>query len=54
MKYICDNCGSDKVQCLMWVDLNTKEIKGSSGDESDDSWCDECHSHCTIIAKSSE
>ena len=26
MKYVCDNCGSDEVQIVMWVNPNTEKV----------------------------
>lgn len=49
IKEICANCGSDKVQTKMWVEINTNEVKDVTSDgESEDNWCPDCETHCDI------
>ena len=52
--YICSNCGSEQVEQLMWVDLNTREIKDPQGEDSKDYWCRECEGHHRVEVKELE
>jgi hypothetical protein len=49
MKLVCEECGSDKIQTLQWVDVNTEEIRGAGPGEYEDNWCDECQDHTEFI-----
>jgi len=48
MKFICEECGSDKVQQLQWVDMNTNEIMDSGPGDKIDYWCEGCDEHIGI------
>jgi len=50
-KWICDECGSDKVQSQYWVDLNTGETQGMVSDEAADNWCEGCQQHVDVVFK---
>jgi hypothetical protein len=45
----CFNCRGNKVQTLMWVDLNTNEIKGEGLGETQDNYCEDCQQNVDII-----
>lgn len=50
--YVCQKCGSDKVQVKEWVEVNSGQNMGAvdgSGNEPEDNWCPECDDHCIII-----
>ena len=54
MKYIslCSKCGSENVQSIFWVDLNTNEIQGGAGaNDIQDNWCSDCEEHIKIETK---
>jgi len=38
---VCSNCGSNHVERLHWVKVNTKEIGGTNGEDVD-TWCNTC------------
>ncbi len=47
-KQVCDNCGSDKVARLEWVNVNTGEpISGDPGVYAE--WCFSCEEQARII-----
>lgn len=43
--WVCDTCGSTKVQIQMWVDPNTEEPIDDIGG---DGWCTACDDHCIV------
>jgi hypothetical protein len=49
MKLVCEECGSDNIQTLMWVGVNTNEVGDSGPGETNDNWCNECESHVDFI-----
>lgn len=44
--YVCEECGSTKVEITAWVDANTSEY---ISDSDDGEWCSECEAHNTLI-----
>lgn len=47
---VCEDCGSTKVQTMMWVSVNSNEVHdGCGGGDSSDNWCPDCSEHCNII-----
>jgi len=44
--YVCEVCGSTKVEITAWVDANTSEYVS---DSDDGEWCSECEAHNTLI-----
>lgn len=52
MKTVCVECGSDKVQTMEWVDINTGEPQGEVGagsTEESNNWCPDCDEHTKVI-----
>jgi hypothetical protein len=47
--WICEKCGSNKVQEKTWVDLNTKEVFGTAAEDADECWCEKCQNHVKVI-----
>ncbi len=43
MKFVCKKCGSNEVQIMAWVDINTKKF--ISDPNSHEAWCDDCCTH---------
>ena len=51
---VCEECGSDKVQTVMWVFINSEEIgdlANSQSQDDQDNWCSDCSEHCSLIEK---
>ena len=48
---VCEDCGSEDVQILQWVNPNTGENFGGTGEDRDDNWCDNCKEHTRLITK---
>jgi len=48
IKKVCAKCGSDKVQSLAWVEINTKKLKDLIDSEY---WCPICGGIPTIVDK---
>lgn len=52
--WICNQCGSDKVQQKAWLYINKKlptsgdYIDWINLDSQDDFWCDDCEDHTTV------
>ena len=46
--YVCEVCGSTKVECTAWVDANTNEY---ISDLDDSEWCSECEGHNTLLTQ---
>ncbi len=45
---VCSQCGSENVQTLAWVSINSKSISIEDMDFyaiefSENNWCDDCH-----------
>jgi|TARA_R110000772_G_scaffold237725_2_gene349632 hypothetical protein len=53
MKFICEECGSDKVQQLQWVDVNTNKIIGEGPSELNECWCEKCNEHTKLTTNES-
>jgi hypothetical protein len=49
----CKECDGIHVQEQMWVDMNTREIHNSAGDDSDMCWCDDCLTHVDVKVEKS-
>ena len=48
--YVCAECGYDKVQTKMWVEINTdKVIDCTSDGEREGNWCPRCGIHDKIV-----
>lgn len=48
--FVCNRCGSNKVQGRAWIDINTKEvIEESFGDEENDTFCPNCMANVMAI-----
>lgn len=48
---VCEECGSQSVQTLMWVNINTNEIIGGlSCEDESNNWCEVCQSHCNVTS----
>jgi hypothetical protein len=47
---VCSNCESNHVEQLHWVNVNTDEVGGTTGEE-EDTWCNKCEGHHKIIDK---
>jgi len=45
MKIVCEECGSDQIQTLEWVDVNTGKSVQSGPGELNDNWCNKCKEH---------
>jgi len=45
MKIVCEECGSDQIQTLEWIDVNTGDRNGHGPDDLNSNWCDECQDH---------
>ena len=48
---VCSNCGSNHVEQSHWVNINTNEIGGTTGDGVEDLWCNGCEDHHKTIIK---
>jgi hypothetical protein len=51
---VCNKCGSERIEQMQWVDVNTDEIGGacgSDGAEAADFWCNGCEEHHLPIEK---
>lgn len=44
-QWVCDTCGSPKVQVQVWFDPNTEEAIDDTGG---DAWCEACDDHCVV------
>lgn len=42
---ICEECGSDKIQTLEWVEVNTNKVIGGGIGDENDRWCPICEKH---------
>jgi hypothetical protein len=50
---VCSHCGSNNVQMLAWVDVNTSEYKHDyCTDDDDNVWCNICQEHVSLIKHS--
>lgn len=52
--YVCKDCGSEDVEQLGWVNLNTGLPNGSPYDRIEEptkNYCNECNEHTIIILK---
>ena len=48
--FVCDECGSDLVESVMWVAANyEQDVIGPYGEGIGYNWCPECENHCEII-----
>jgi len=47
----CEECGSLRVSCQVWVDSNSYEVQ-SMAEDKDDLWCDDCAEHTRQIRES--
>ena len=46
---ICDACGSENVERLQWVRVNTSELSVHSDDNNSDlQWCCDCEKHVSF------
>lgn len=45
MKIVCEKCGSDQIQTLDWVYVNTDKVAGYGPGELKDNWCPVCEDH---------
>ena len=51
---VCEECGSEKVQTLAWVECNTNNYISegpSEGADEQDNWCPDCDKHCSFTSK---
>lgn len=46
--WICEECGSNKVQQMMWVEINTNEVVSEGPGDKEDNWCPQCEDHTVI------
>ena len=53
MKFICEECGSDTVQQLQGVDVNTNKIIGEGPSELNECWCEVCGVHTKFTTNES-
>jgi hypothetical protein len=51
-RWVCPACGSDEVEGLAWITLNTEEIV--SWVESSEHWCPECEEHFKHVCQVDE
>lgn len=49
--YVCEDCGSEEVQSLEWVNINTGISTGGNMGDLQDQWCDNCKEHKYAITK---
>lgn len=49
--WVCAECGSTKVEAVVWVDANTGKYSSNGCDEYEDRWCVECQSHTDFCTK---
>ena len=49
MKTVCEECGSDNIETLMWVGVNTNEVGDAGCGQTNDNWCNKCKSHVDFI-----
>ena len=49
MKMVCKHCGSDDVQVMAWVDINSKKLAEIPDKSS--IWCSDCCDHTKTIEK---
>ena len=50
--YVCEQCGSQNVQIIAWIDANTNEYRAEACvDEIDYTWCVDCEEHVRLITK---
>ena len=45
---VCEECGSNEVQELMWVEVNTDKVISTGCGERKDRWCPKCEEHTEI------
>lgn len=52
-KQVCSNCGSDQVQTVMWVWVNTDIPDGEYGqpDDLENFWCAGCEEHHALMTE---
>lgn len=48
-RWVCGRCGGDKVQNLVWVDVNTDEVLDDGGF---DPWCVDCDDNTEMVTLS--
>jgi len=50
---VCPNCGSDTIQQLMWVEINTLEVEvdPKKSTTPEDFWCEPCEMHIEPITR---
>lgn len=41
-KYVCGTCGSDQIEVLAWVKMNTKEFTEWLNETDEDCYCPAC------------
>ena len=49
MKKVCSVCGSEDVQVMAWVDINSKKMVEMP--DKPEVWCDDCCDHTKPIDK---
>lgn len=48
---VCEECGSQEIQTLMWVNPNTDELNGElSCEDENNNWCEVCKRHCGLTS----
>jgi len=48
---VCEECGSQDIQTLMWVNPNNNEIDGELSCENDENnWCKVCCEHVSLTS----
>ena len=48
---VCEECGSQDILTLMWVNPNTNEVSGELSYEIDaNNWCKKCCKHVSITS----
>ena len=49
MKMVCKVCGSEEMQVMAWVDINSKKL--TEIPDKTQTWCDDCCNHTKPIDK---
>jgi hypothetical protein len=46
---VCKNCGSKRILCKAWVDVNTDEYNDIGTGGIEDHWCIDCEEHTEFV-----
>ena len=53
VKFICSKCGSDKLQGMAWIWINSGKVEDEI-ESREGYWCDSCQDHVSIHQKEND